>query len=194
MKYSIVVTVGCMCLAFIMNGCSSQKESFSIVSQVETEWGNRQNLKLYPDKPVVTNQAVLIEREKEISQMLQQKNQTMLVPEVVYDEKPLSSNAALLSVENIILKCDQLLAVDPTIVDAYVLRGLAYFDSQFEQALDDFSQAIQLSPQQGELYLYRGKLYESQGESAKAMNDFSKAYELDTKFERVWLEAKKRTN
>ncbi len=62
----------------------------------------------------------------------------------------------------------------------YSNRGESYRAlGQYEHAIDDFDQAIHLSPKDPEVYVRRGMTYQESGNLEKALADFNKAIELD---------------
>jgi tetratricopeptide (TPR) repeat protein len=48
----------------------------------------------------------------------------------------------------------------------------------YEQAIQNYGEAIRLEPQVGEGYHYRGLAYEEMGKTKEAERDFAKAKEL----------------
>lgn len=71
---------------------------------------------------------------------------------------------------------------DPVPPDApyYVRRGLFFLGrKQFDRALGDFDQAIQLEPLSSDLYTERGSAHSEAGNYAGAAADFKQAIELD---------------
>ena len=64
---------------------------------------------------------------------------------------------------------------------AYIGRGVAYANlGNYLQAIEDFTQAINLNPTFVLSYYHRGNCYEKIGENKKAQADFKKVAELDT--------------
>jgi tetratricopeptide (TPR) repeat protein len=62
---------------------------------------------------------------------------------------------------------------------AYIGRGAAYhYKGDYNRAIADYDQAIQLRPDLAEAYYYRGKAYAKKGEKEKAIADFHKVLEL----------------
>jgi len=53
---------------------------------------------------------------------------------------------------------------------------------RFEQAIEDFSQAIKLNPKHIKSYLHRGDVYETIGQYEQAIEDFNQAKNLDPKY------------
>jgi tetratricopeptide (TPR) repeat protein len=63
---------------------------------------------------------------------------------------------------------------------AYCGRGSVHLkEHDHEHALNDFNEAIRLSPRYDAAYLVRGAAYRSEGEYARAVDDFSQAIELN---------------
>jgi len=62
---------------------------------------------------------------------------------------------------------------------AHYNRGLIYFSlGQFESAIDDFTEAIQIDPELGPAYADRAKAYTQLGKTVEAQQDEAKAREL----------------
>jgi Flp pilus assembly protein TadD, contains TPR repeats len=62
-------------------------------------------------------------------------------------------------------------------------RGISYQRLEsFEKAIDDFSQAIRLDPNNANAYYNRGCCYDSIKELDLAICDYSVALELETKY------------
>lgn len=63
---------------------------------------------------------------------------------------------------------------------AYVNRGIAHEDSgSLDEALKDYSRAIELRPQRSDTYINRGLVYGKKGERLRAIEDFTRAIELN---------------
>ena len=63
--------------------------------------------------------------------------------------------------------------------NTYFNRGVAYDGhGELEKAVEDFSQAIALKPEDADFYLNRGVSYLELGEGEKGVADFDKAVEL----------------
>ena len=59
------------------------------------------------------------------------------------------------------------------------MRGIAYADlGQFGLAIQDFDQAIEISPEMSIAYQARGSVYQHIGRSEEANKDLQKAQEL----------------
>lgn len=64
------------------------------------------------------------------------------------------------------------------LTDALYNRGMLYYqDASFAEAIADFDKAIELAPEDSELYLQRGDIYAEMGKTDLAIADFSKAIE-----------------
>lgn len=62
-------------------------------------------------------------------------------------------------------------------------RGNRYYDlGQYEKAIESYSAAIDIQPNNAYFYNDRGRAYNSLGEYWKAISDFDKAIKLDTEF------------
>lgn len=62
---------------------------------------------------------------------------------------------------------------------AYYVRGLGYHSERnFNEAITDYSKAIELNPQNGNAYINRGKCYRAIGNMEAARNDFKKAIDV----------------
>ena len=63
------------------------------------------------------------------------------------------------------------------------IGGGAYFKKgQYDQAIADYTKAIELDPKYAEAYKSRGFVYTSKGQHDQAIADCSKAIELDPKY------------
>ena len=72
-------------------------------------------------------------------------------------------------------------------VKTHVDKGIAGCESgHFDQAVQDFSAALKLKPNDPALWDYRGMAYRCKGQNDKALQDFNKAMELDPKFARAY--------
>jgi tetratricopeptide (TPR) repeat protein len=66
---------------------------------------------------------------------------------------------------------------------AYYNRGNAYADKRdYDQAIQDFTKAIELNPRNGVVYYNRGVAYGEKGQDDQAIQDFTKAIELNPRF------------
>jgi tetratricopeptide (TPR) repeat protein len=71
----------------------------------------------------------------------------------------------------------------PRTAAAFVKRGNEYSaKDQHDQAIADFTQAIQLDPKNAEAYCYRGMQYSRKEEYDKAIADYSKTVDLDPRY------------
>jgi tetratricopeptide (TPR) repeat protein len=76
--------------------------------------------------------------------------------------------------------------LDPHSSYAVSVRGLVYSRlKQYDQAIVDFTRAIELSPKAW-IYDSRGKVHLKAGNYEAAFADFSHAVELDVKFAKAW--------
>jgi tetratricopeptide (TPR) repeat protein len=64
----------------------------------------------------------------------------------------------------------------------YIDRGIAYAEKgQFDQAIDDFTKALEIDAKDAGAYYHRGIGYVNQGQFGWAIDDFNKAVEIDPK-------------
>jgi outer membrane protein OmpA-like peptidoglycan-associated protein len=65
-------------------------------------------------------------------------------------------------------------------------RGFAYAEQgQYEQAISDFSKALEINSTNTETYYNRGVAYYKQGQNDKAISDFNKALEIDSGYDKA---------
>ena len=70
--------------------------------------------------------------------------------------------------------------MESRLIGAYYNRGIAYFNKgDFDRAIVDFSEAIELNPDDAVAYNNRGGIYYLKEEYESAIADFSKAIELN---------------
>jgi len=82
---------------------------------------------------------------------------------------------------------DKAIAMYPTMYIYYTYRGIAFLriaiknedEDDLFASLHDFNKAINLKPNDAQTYVERGKLYYVMHENQKALNDFTKAIDLD---------------
>ncbi len=67
-------------------------------------------------------------------------------------------------------------------VGPFIALGLMYTDSTPEQAIADYTEAIELDPDNAMAYNNRGLVYYNLGDLEQAIRDYTKAIELDSKF------------
>ena len=68
----------------------------------------------------------------------------------------------------------QCLEADPSYVQAYYHRGIAYFkNGKYDEALTDFNKAQELSPDLSILWMYKGFAYRNLGDVDLALMSFS---------------------
>jgi tetratricopeptide (TPR) repeat protein len=66
--------------------------------------------------------------------------------------------------------------------DAYYNRGVAYAKkSQYDQAISDYTKALEINPKFAEAYYNRGVAYGRKGQLDRAMEDYTRALEIDPK-------------
>ena len=69
--------------------------------------------------------------------------------------------------------------LDPAFASIYFNRGLAHYDSgNLEQAIEDFTKAIELAPEDERNYFNRGLAYYDSGNPEMAVRDFERYLEL----------------
>ena len=77
-------------------------------------------------------------------------------------------------------------------INAYANRGLAYsYMEDYEQAIKDFTKAMELDPEQENpelptLFLNRGFAYSNTGEVEKAFEDYGRALQMNPAFAEVF--------
>ena len=65
------------------------------------------------------------------------------------------------------------------VLDGYYNRGKAYYNlGEYEKAIADFTQAINMNPDFAEAYQSRGIAYQASGDYQKADRDFNQAKEI----------------
>ena len=86
---------------------------------------------------------------------------------------------------NLIKKMSDIISKNPPvgyIMRAHGLRGLAYKGQQrYNEAIQDFDEAVKLSPDESRNYVNRGLTYMAMNENVNAVNDFNAAEKLDSK-------------
>lgn len=74
---------------------------------------------------------------------------------------------------------EQVIALNPFNVKAYLLKGsLLIEEKQLDKALENYQEAIELIPQEAQLYQERGRVHLLMGDKAGAAEDLKKAIEL----------------
>jgi Flp pilus assembly protein TadD len=72
-------------------------------------------------------------------------------------------------------------------VKGYTEKGIASCEAgNFDQALQNFNEALKKKPNDAALYDLRGMVYRCKGMNDKAIQDFNKAMELDPKFAKAY--------
>jgi tetratricopeptide (TPR) repeat protein len=65
----------------------------------------------------------------------------------------------------------------------YLRRGIAYYnDSQYDQAISDFTKALEINPRDADAYSNRGSVYREKGQYEQAISDSNKALEINPNF------------
>ena len=68
---------------------------------------------------------------------------------------------------------------DPYDANTYYTRGYSYYElDEYEKAVEDFSEAIEIDPYDADAYIMRGLSYHKLGENKKAVDDYTKAIHL----------------
>ena len=94
------------------------------------------------------------------------------------------SGAILIALEFV----DRALAMDlpfskERIVEVYKLRGkIRFWTDHINQSIKDFSYAIEIEPQNAELYYWRGMSYEYLNQNEEALKYLKKCREIDPDF------------
>ena len=85
--------------------------------------------------------------------------------------------------DQVINGCTALIQSDKTskkmLINALFKRGMAYRNSDFDRAIEDFSQLIKLVTDDSSYFYYRGVVYFDKGEYDRAIQDFDQALKLD---------------
>jgi tetratricopeptide (TPR) repeat protein len=63
-----------------------------------------------------------------------------------------------------------------------------FFKKDYDAALQEYNQAIQIAPYLGEAYVRRGCVYQAMGDSVRALADFDRAIESDPRLAKAYLE------
>jgi tetratricopeptide (TPR) repeat protein len=75
-----------------------------------------------------------------------------------------------------------------SLASAYFNRGIAYKNkSDFDRAIADYTQAIQLNPRDAKPHVNRGNAYSDKGDFDRAIADYNEAIQLDPKFAFAYL-------
>lgn len=85
-------------------------------------------------------------------------------------------------VEQAMAVCEMIVATNPGCVEAWIEHGiLALSESRFEEASEDFLQALRRDARNPMALVGRGHLYLAQGDRARAVEDASKALDVSTR-------------
>lgn len=83
---------------------------------------------------------------------------------------------------------NQMIALDPGVVDAYFNRAIAHArNGNLQAAIADYSKTISLEPDSNNAYLYRGDLFNQLGQYEKAIADYSHAISIDPGYDRPFF-------
>ncbi len=78
--------------------------------------------------------------------------------------------------------CAQQKQTESEDAEFYFNRGVASYDKgQYDQAISEFTKAIEIDPKDAEAYKDRGDTYELKGQYDRAISDYNKAIEIDPK-------------
>ena len=106
-----------------------------------------------------------------------------------------STNAAIVSncalalleleyYEESLADCEAAINIDPSLGPAYKNRARVRMKQNKNQdAITDLNKAIDLAPDRGDFYYYRGQAYAALGDSVSANSDMAKSQELGYKSE-----------
>lgn len=98
------------------------------------------------------------------------------------------SNFRLGLYEESIQDYDHVLEVNPSFIEAYNNRGIAYmFMQNYQFAIQDFDQALKLNPDYAAAYVNRGSTYDSLGDYQRAIQDYDQAIELDPNYVAAYI-------
>ena len=74
----------------------------------------------------------------------------------------------------------QAIQLEPTLVQAYLGRGVAYLQTgEYDKAIDDFDEVLRIDPGLAIAHDHRGAAWELKKEYEKAISDYSQAIKLD---------------
>ncbi|MDD5687721.1 MAG: tetratricopeptide repeat protein [Elusimicrobia bacterium] len=78
---------------------------------------------------------------------------------------------------------DKAIELDPKYIEAYIMRGFAYFEKDlYDKAIENYTKVIEINPKNAESYRMRGLVYERKKLYVDAIKDFSKLIKLNPKF------------
>ena len=85
--------------------------------------------------------------------------------------------------------CQRALKIESKFHGTYVLLAQIYFlKEEYKHSIENYSKAIELSPDDAELYSYRGKAYYHDDDYDCAIRDYNKAIELDENYASYYYE------
>ncbi|MFH1983716.1 MAG: tetratricopeptide repeat protein [Pseudomonadota bacterium] len=89
-----------------------------------------------------------------------------------------SAHVALNDVDLAFNDFSRAIALAPTYVHNYILRGICLINRDPARAIDDFTRAIAVDPKEYSTYMHRAQVYESIGQNELAIDDYSKMLAL----------------
>jgi tetratricopeptide (TPR) repeat protein len=96
------------------------------------------------------------------------------------------------NVNNAIRACTNIITAgrsSHSLADAYENRGFAHYkNSNFDQAIADYTRVIELNPKHAYAYLERGRVYYNKGNFDQAITDETKAIELNPQYADAYSE------
>jgi tetratricopeptide (TPR) repeat protein len=138
-------------------------------------------LQVYPNEESARQGLKIIERVT--AKDLEEESAIRLFKGISYEIKGLWDEA--------IAEFDRSIQLNPTLVEAYFYRGLAYTEgkAQYDKAVSDFSKVIEITPEDTDVYNNRGVAYYLQGDYDKAWKDVKKVESLGDQVHPDFLKA-----
>jgi len=84
--------------------------------------------------------------------------------------------------------CDRAIAVDPKEHSAWRLRGLLFKENQPDEALKNYDQALELNPDDAELWVYKAKALSGLGREEEAVISYDRALDLKPREFYLWYQ------
>jgi tetratricopeptide (TPR) repeat protein len=99
--------------------------------------------------------------------------------ETIADNEPTLALFSDSLLEQLIESATNTIDADPTALEAYITRGVAYTSlKDYEAAIQDYTHAIEIAPNEGRLHEYRGSAYSNSGNNTQAVIDYRHAIDL----------------